>query len=101
MAKIGKAKQKPIKVAPVALASARLESAPPVLPLPEIGFVRLPTVLAYVGLGKSTLWAMVRDKDFPAPIRLSERNVGWNVGDVRAWIAGRIAAAQTMRQRAA
>ena len=99
MAKIGKAKQRRVKVAPVALAFARLESAPQVLP--EIGFVRLPTVLAHVGLGKSTLWAMVRDKEFPSPIRLSERNVGWNVGDVRAWIADRIAAAQSMRQRAA
>lgn len=60
--------------------------------LPEIGFVRLPVVLAHVALGKSTLWEMVKQQKFPPPIRLSERAVAWNVADVRGWIAGRIAA---------
>ncbi len=68
---------------------------PPALPplLPEIGFVRLPVVRAHVGLGKSTLWQMVREKEFPAPVRLSARNVGWNVTALRDWIAARISAA--------
>jgi predicted DNA-binding transcriptional regulator AlpA len=93
-----KAKQKRVKVRPVVLAHApaRPATAPPTLP--EIGFVRLPGVLAHVGLGKSTLWSMIREQKFPAPIRLSARNVGWNVADVRSWIASRVAAAQ---QRAA
>ena len=74
--------------------AAVIASMPPVAPaLPAEGFIRLPVVLAHVALGKSTLWEMVRQQKFPPPIRLSERNVGWNVLDVRNWIANRIAAA--------
>ena len=79
---------------------ARLVFAPAVIMLPEVGFVRLPVVLAHTGLGKSTLWVMVKNHKFPAPLKLSPGNIGWNVVDVRAWIAERIAAAQGAPQSA-
>ena len=34
-----------------------------------------------------TLWRKVKNRTFPAPVRLSERVTAWNVGDVRSWIA--------------
>jgi prophage regulatory protein len=34
-----------------------------------------------------TLWRKVKDRTFPAPVKLSERVTAWRVGDVRAWIA--------------
>lgn len=39
-----------------------------------------------VGLSKSTLYAMIRAGDFPAPIRLGARAVGWLESEVEEWI---------------
>ncbi|KAB2879759.1 AlpA family transcriptional regulator [bacterium] len=52
--------------------------------------LRLPTVMKRTGLPKSTLYKMVRAKQFPQPIRLSTRSVGWVEGDVDCWIQQRI-----------
>lgn len=38
-----------------------------------------------------TLWRKVKARDFPQPIKLSERVTAWRVGDVRAWLAQRTA----------
>lgn len=54
--------------------------------LPEIGFIRLPAVLDHVAVGRSTLWAMVKDGRFPSPVKLSPRVTAWRAGDIRAWI---------------
>ncbi len=42
-----------------------------------------------VALSVSTLQALVRDGQFPAPIQLSGRRVGWRVRDIEAWADGR------------
>lgn len=55
--------------------------------LPAIGYVRLPVVCAVTGLGRSTVWAWVRQGRFPTPIKLSARASAWNVGDIRAWLS--------------
>lgn len=49
----------------------------------------------YEGLGVSTvtLWRMVRDGQFPKPIRISARRVGWSEESVRAWLTDRAEAA--------
>jgi prophage regulatory protein len=47
---------------------------------------RRPEVQARVGLGKSTLYVMVKAGTFPAPIKLGARAVGWLLSDVSAWI---------------
>jgi len=54
--------------------------------LPAIGYVRLPTVCAITGLGRSTVWAWVRKGRFPAPVKLSARVSAWSVDDVREWM---------------
>lgn len=38
------------------------------------------------GIGKSTLWRWVNSGDFPRPIRLGERAVGWKMSTVEEWI---------------
>ncbi|UHL65571.1 AlpA family phage regulatory protein [Paralcaligenes sp. KSB-10] len=55
--------------------------------LPATGYVRLPTVAAVCGIGKSTVWEWCRKGRFPAPIKLSMRVSAWSVDDVRAWLA--------------
>ncbi|MFG6442536.1 helix-turn-helix transcriptional regulator [Roseateles sp. LKC17W] len=52
--------------------------------------IRLPSVLALTGLGRSSLYAMQRQGGFPSARRLSpSRSVGWLESEVRAWIASR------------
>jgi prophage regulatory protein len=45
----------------------------------------LPAVLRTTGLGRSTLYRMVAERTFPAPVKLSKRAVGWRHEDVRQW----------------
>ena len=52
--------------------------------------LRLPDVEGAVGLKKSAIYAGVRNKTFPAPVRLSRRCVCWPESAIQAWIADRI-----------
>lgn len=52
--------------------------------------LRLPTVMKRTGLPKSTLYKMVRAKQFPPPIRLSARSVGWVEREIDSWVQQRI-----------
>ncbi|MGZ5652328.1 MAG: helix-turn-helix transcriptional regulator [Usitatibacter sp.] len=51
--------------------------------------LRLPAVLRVTGLGRSTVYKMVAEHTFPAPVRLSKRAVGWRHDDVRQWTIAR------------
>ncbi|MXY68670.1 MAG: AlpA family transcriptional regulator [Acidobacteriia bacterium] len=51
--------------------------------------LRLPDVVARVGLSKSTLWRRINDGEFPEPIKLGPRAVGWLEEEVDAWIKSR------------
>ena len=65
---------------------ARLFSEPaqPVT-LPASGYIRLPLVLAYTGLSKSTWYAGVKDGIYPRQHKIGRRAVGWDVDDIRSW----------------
>ena len=52
-------------------------------------FLRLPDVMAATGLGRSSIYAFVRDKSFPPPIKVGERASAWDAGEVDAWMAER------------
>jgi prophage regulatory protein len=39
--------------------------------------LRLPAVLKVTGLGRSTVYRMVAEHTFPAPVKLAKRAVGW------------------------
>ena len=52
--------------------------------------LKLPTVISRTGLGRSTIYAKVAKHEFPSPIQLSERSVGWLEADIEAWIEQRI-----------
>lgn len=55
--------------------------------------LRRPRVLAAIGMGQTWLHMAVKQGDFPAPVKLGERAVGWKRSDVEAWIAARSKAA--------
>jgi prophage regulatory protein len=51
--------------------------------------LRLPAVLHVTGLGRSTLYKLIAEHRFPAPVKLSARAVGWRNDDVRHWADAR------------
>ena len=51
--------------------------------------LRFPELLQAVGLGETCVKDMVRRGEFPRPIKLSKRAVGWRVEDVEAWLESR------------
>ena len=57
-----------------------------------ITVVRLPIVMARTGLSKSTIYAKVASDDFPEPINLGARAVGWISDEVEAWLVARVEA---------
>ncbi len=60
--------------------------------LPSEGYARQPAVLRVVPFSRSTLWAKVKNGEFPAPVKLSARVTAWRVSDVRRWMSERGAA---------
>jgi prophage regulatory protein len=53
--------------------------------------LRLPALCDRVGLGRSTVYALMQRGQFPHPIRLSARAVGWRESEIEQWIAERTA----------
>ncbi len=51
-------------------------------------------VEARTGLSRSTIYQRIADGEFPAPVSLGGRAVGWPSDEIDAWIADRIAQAQ-------
>jgi predicted DNA-binding transcriptional regulator AlpA len=49
--------------------------------------LRLSTVEAITGLGRSTIYAKLRCGEFVEPVRLGARCTRWKAGDVQAWLA--------------
>lgn len=72
--------------------------SPTALPVQDVAFIpskpgnliRLPNVEAKTGLKKSTIYAGVKAKTFPASVRLSARAVAWREDDVDRWIDARV-----------
>ncbi len=54
--------------------------------LPETGFIRLPQVLAFIPVSKSSWWDGIKTGRFPKPIKLGPRTTAWRVEDIHALI---------------
>ncbi len=55
--------------------------------LPPEALLRLPEVIALVGLCRASIYARGAQQTFPPPIKLTSHASGWRLGDVRAWLA--------------
>ena len=73
---------------PRATRASAVESRPldPTPILPEIGFVRLTTVLRLIPVGRSTVWKWIAEGKFPSPLKLSGGVTAWRVEDVRSFL---------------
>jgi prophage regulatory protein len=57
---------------------------------PDDVLFRLPRVRQVTGLSRSTIYLLVSRGQFPPPVRLSERAVGWPASAVHGWVQERI-----------
>lgn len=55
---------------------------------------RLPTVIERTGLSRSTIYKLIADGNFPKPISLGRRAVGWLESDIEGWLEDRIKASR-------
>lgn len=63
------------------------------LPLPTFRLIRLPAVMQKTGMGRSWIYARVKEGRFPAPISCGARAIAWNEADIDRWIQDCITAA--------
>ena len=52
--------------------------------------LRLKNVCDRTGLSRSSIYLKMSQNEFPKPIRLGKRSVGWLEADIQVWIAARI-----------
>jgi prophage regulatory protein len=64
-------------------------------PLEDVTFLRLPDVKAVTGLGKTSIYELIRNNRFPAPVRLGPRAVAWVRSEVRQWALERVQASRS------
>jgi prophage regulatory protein len=70
------------------------EAKPPVVSqAAKPRMLRLAEVLKRVGLGRSSVWRMVKENRFPAPRRLSTKAIGWLDDEIDDWLKARTSSA--------
>ena len=52
---------------------------------PSSDLLRMPAVVQRTGLGRSTIYRLMASKQFPLPVRLGSRAVGWRRADLDRW----------------
>jgi prophage regulatory protein len=62
----------------------------------DVVFLRLPDVKAVTGLSKTSLYALIKEKSFPAPVRLGPRAVAWVKSEIRQWAVERVQASRSV-----
>lgn len=50
---------------------------------------KLPWVMAYLGVSKTTVYRLVNANKFPKPIKTGSRSIAWREGDVVRWVEER------------
>ena len=51
--------------------------------------IRLPQVKARTGLSRTTIYALIKSGQFPSPVSLGARAIGWRSDAVNTWITTR------------
>ena len=49
-------------------------------------YLRINEVVEMLSVGKSTVWAWVKESKFPRPIKLSEYVTVWKLSDIEEWV---------------
>lgn len=51
---------------------------------------RRPEIERRLGISRSTVYLWLRKGQFPPPIKLGQRAIGWRASDIEAWLGGRV-----------
>lgn len=51
----------------------------------SINFMRIKQVAETTGLSKSSVYDLIKNGDFPRPVKISEHRSGWVKAEVDAW----------------
>lgn len=54
-------------------------------------FLKLPQVSTITGNSRSKIYADIKAKTFPAPVRLGNRSVAWVDHEINLWVQAKIA----------
>ena len=54
--------------------------------IPTTGFLRLPQVLAFIPVGKSSWWRGVKEGRYPKPVKIAPRTSAWKAQDIAALV---------------
>lgn len=57
--------------------------------------IRRPEVEARIGLSRSTIYSMMDKGEFPRPIKLGRKAVGWLESDINDWLESRKQASES------
>lgn len=76
------------------MSQTRTETWPPPAELQPAVFVRMTAVVHMTGLGRSTIYRLIAEDKFPAPVRLAKRAVAWRRTDLEQWSERRPLASQ-------
>ena len=49
-------------------------------------YLRINEVVEMLSVGKSTVWAWVKESKFPKPIKLSEYVTVWKLSEIEEWV---------------
>ena len=60
-----------------------------------IRLLRLPQVIDATGLGKTTIYALQAESDFPMRVKITAHSVAWVEEEVQAWLTARIERARS------
>ena len=66
--------------------------------LAAVQMMRLPDVCKVTGLGRSMIYLLESQREFPTRVKLSARTVGWVDVEVRQWLAQRMDERRTSQQ---
>ncbi|NMK47404.1 AlpA family phage regulatory protein [Achromobacter sp. Bel] len=50
---------------------------------------RLADLVRVLNLSKTTIYELIQRRDFPSPVKLTARSVGWRAREVTAWLESR------------
>ena len=54
--------------------------------IPTTGFLRLPQVLAFIPVGRSSWWRGVKEGRYPKPVKIAPRTSAWKAQDIAALV---------------
>lgn len=63
----------------------------------NLSIIRLNEVMKRTGLSRSTIYNLMKSRDFPKQAQLSLRMVGWSEDSIHDWIVKKLEAKQTIK----